>query len=114
MPPAIDTLLRACLVVALAGALAPLASAQPGPARVERNAIELKQGMSLEAVQKLLGKPTRTALRRGSAPASERAAGTLQWTYTFGGEYSHRVLQVLFAAKAPEEWTVESWDWPGY
>ena len=107
MPLAIDWLLRGCLVLALGGALAPLATAQAGRAQAERNAIELKQGMTLEAVQKLLGRPKRTALKHGNAP-------TLQWTYVFGGEYSQRVLQIVFGAKASEQWTVESWDWPGY
>ena len=114
MPPAIDLLSRACLAVALAGAPPSLAVAQAGPAQVERNAIELKHGMSLEAVQKLLGKPKRTALKHANAPAGEPWQGTLEWTYTFGGDSSHRVLQVVFGAKAPDEWTVESWDWPGY
>lgn len=114
MPRAIDRLGRGCLVVALAGALAPPAIAQAAPARLERNAIELRQGMTLETVQKLLGKPKRTALKHGNVSATEPSPGTLEWTYTFGGEYSQRVLQVVFAAKRPEEWIVESWDWPGF
>lgn len=108
---ATETLFRGCLVLALAGGPPPLAAAQAGAARVERNAIELKQGMTLESVQKLLGKPKRTALKHSSAPAGERWQGTLEWSYTFGSEYSQRELQVVFAAKAPEEWTVDSWDW---
>lgn len=107
-------LFRGFLVLALAGTLPPLAVAQATATQIERNAIELKQGMTLETVQKLLGKPKRTALRHGSAPAGERSQGVLEWTYTFGAEYSHRVLLVVFAAKAPEEWAVESWDWPSY
>jgi hypothetical protein len=54
----------------------------PAPIRVvqaERNAIELKQGMKLEEVEKLLGKPKR-------ASAGEPSQGTLQWSYVWAQE----------------------------
>jgi len=35
----------------------------------------------------------------------------LQWTYVWVPE---RTLQVVFAAKTPEQWTVNSWDWSTY
>jgi hypothetical protein len=111
MNATIDLLLRGCLVLALGGAV-PLAVAQAAPAQAERNSIDLKQGMTLERVQTLLGKPARTALKHRNARPGE--PGTLEWTYTFGGKYSQRVLQVVFAANAPGQWAVESWDWPGY
>lgn len=101
-------------IAAVPASPAALAQSRPGPAQVERNAIELKQGMTLEAVRKLLGKPKRTALRTGNATAVAPWQGALQWTYTFDGSGSNRVLQVVFAAKTPEQWTVESWDWPSY
>jgi len=84
-----------------AGAQAPRAGALAGPGQAERNAVELKQGMTLEEVEKLLGKPKRTALKNAA----------LQWTYVWVPE---RTLQVVFAAKTPEQWTVNSWDWSTY
>ena len=80
-------------------------------AQAERMAVELKQGMPLVEVQKLLGKPRRTALRQnGSAPPSQ---GTLQWTYTWGSS-TQDSLQIEFAAKTAEDWYVSSWQWAGY
>ena len=89
------------------------AAAPPSPgsaglsrAQTERVAVELKQGMTLEEVQGLLGKPRRTALKHG---------GTLQWTYSWVDNSSPRLsLQVVFAAKAPEQWFVDSWQWDDY
>jgi hypothetical protein len=94
-----------------AGAQASRGGAHPGFAQAERNAVELKQGMTLEEVQKLLGKPKRTALRNTGSAAGEPWRGTLQWTYAWGTE---RSLQVVFAAKTPEQWYVDSWDWSIY
>src|SRR5688572_29813471 len=90
-----------------AGAQAPRAVL----AQAERNAVELKQGMTLEDVQKLLGKPSRTALKNSGSSAAELSQGTLQWTYTWKPE---RTLNVVFAARAPEQWYVNSWDWSTY
>jgi hypothetical protein len=80
-------------------------------AQAERNSVDLKQGMTLEEVQKLLGKPKRTALRNTGSSAGEPWQGTLQWTYAWSSE---RTLQVVFAAKTPEQWYVNSWDWSNY
>lgn len=82
-----------------------------GVAQSERKAVELKQGMTLEEVQKLLGKPARTALRNSGSAATEPWQGTLQWTYAWSRE---SVLNVVFAAKAPQQWSVDSWDWATY
>lgn len=82
------------------------------PAQAERNAVELKQGMTPGEVQELLGKPRRTALRSdGGSPAA------LQWTYVWSGARSlssERSLSVEFAAKAADEWFVKSWSWSVY
>jgi hypothetical protein len=86
------------------------AGANPGFAQAERNAVDLKQGMTLDEVQKLLGKPKRTALKSSSS-ASEPWQGTLQWTYAWTPD---RTLQVVFAAKSAEQWYVNSWDWSAY
>jgi hypothetical protein len=94
-----------------AGAQAPRAGAQVSVAQAERNSVNLKQGMTLEEVQTLLGKPKRTALKNSSNAASEAWQGTLQWTYVWGPDHT---LQVVFAAKTPEQWYVNSWDWSNY
>jgi len=61
-----------------AGAQSSRPGANPILAQAERNAVELKQGMTLEEVQKLLGKPKRTALRNTGSSAGEPWQGTLQ------------------------------------
>ena len=63
----------------------------PSQAQAERNAVELKQGMKLEEVEKLLGKPKRTALKSTASfatgsSAGELSQGTLQWTYVWARE----------------------------
>jgi len=90
-----------------AGAQTSRPGATPGIAQAERNAVDLKQGMRLEEVQKLLGKPKRTALKNTGA-AGEPWQGTLQWTYSWGPE---RTLQVVFGTKTPEQWSVNAWEW---
>lgn len=108
---------RAALLAALLclAAIAPAAAQAPqalyNPARLERNAVELKAGMTLEEVQKLLGKPKRTALKAAGGFAGESANGTLQWTYAWSAEQS---LHIVFAARTAGEWLVTSWDWSGY
>jgi len=90
---------------ALAQASRPNASL----AQAERSAVDLKQGMTPDEVQQLLGKPRRTALR-GTA---------LQWTYVWNGSSassssSERSLSVEFAAKAADLWYVNGWGWANY
>jgi hypothetical protein len=86
-------------------------------AQGERRSVELKQGMTLQEVQDLLGKPKRTALKalsHGSTP--ELWQSVLHWTYAWPGTpVSDRNLEVVFASsKAPAGWLVQSWDWSGY
>jgi hypothetical protein len=79
-------------------------------AQAERKSVELKQGMSLEDVEGLLGKPRRTALKNGGS-----AGGSLQWTYSWtGGASSQGALNVLFVAKTPEQWYLSGWEWSTY
>ena len=113
----------AAFLPALAG-LAPAAAQAAGPAatqkraQAERNAVDLKQGMTIEEVQQLLGKPQRTALRSNGVASSAPGQGALQWTYVWnsGGmsSSSERTLSVDFAAKAAEQWLVNGWGWNGY
>jgi hypothetical protein len=86
-------------------------------AQAERMATDLKQGMSVEQVQILLGKPRRTALRNNAFSTNAPWQGTLQWTYTWtgaGSTSSESSLHVVFAAKTPEQWYVNSWEWASY
>lgn len=104
------------LLASIAGTLPASAQSarsaeQGGVAQAQRKAVELKQGMTLEEVQKLLGKPTRTALKNSGSAGAEPWRGTLQWTYAWSRE---SVLNVVFAAKAPQQWSVDSWDWATY
>ena len=84
------------------------AAATPKRAQAERNAVDLKQGMTTGEVQKLLGKPQRTALRSNG----------LQWTYIWNNaaasSSSERTLSVDFAAKTADQWLVNGWGWNGY
>jgi len=64
--------------------------------QTEQRAVDLKQGMTLEEVEKLLGKPKRTALR--AQVGLHEPQGSLQWTYTWSSpSQSDRSLQVVFA-----------------
>lgn len=99
-----------------AAAQAQRAGANPSLVQAERNTVELKQGMKLEEVEKLLGKPKRTALKNtgssaAGSSAGEPSQGTLQWTYVWAPD---RTLHVVFAAKTSEQWYVNSWDWSSY
>jgi hypothetical protein len=111
-------------VAALSPSLAwiPPAAAQasrPGAtlsfAQAERNAVDLRQGMSAEEVHKLLGTPRRTALKTNGSSVTTPWQGTLQWTYSWPGAASSQgSLNVVFAATAPEKWYVNSWEWSSY
>jgi hypothetical protein len=94
--------LRASLAwIAPAGAQPSRPGVNASVAQAERNSVELKQGMTLDEVQKLLGKPKRTALRNTGSSAGDA------WS-------PERTLQVVFAAKTAEQWYVNSWDWSNY
>jgi len=82
-------------------------------ASAERAAVDLKQGMTLDEVRQLLGKPRRTALKGNGTPG----LGSLNWTYTWGGDAassSERSLVIEFAAKTAEQWYVSGWGWSIY
>lgn len=82
--------------------------------KAERQSIELRQGMTSEDVERLLGKPKRTALKQGFAASADAAQGSLQWTYMWA-DTSQRddTLQVVFTRKSGQ-WLVESWGWNAY
>jgi len=118
--PTLNRLPTFCLIAALSLPWSPSTEAEPSHAaknlslaQAERNAVELKQGMSAGDVQKLLGKPRRTTLKSNALGAN--AQGSLQWTYSWtGASSSGGSLRVDFSAKAPDEWYVSSWDWATY
>jgi hypothetical protein len=65
-------------------------------------------------VQRLLGKPWRTALT-SSAGSRASSQGTLRWTYIWIASPSmERSLNIDFDATAPEGWTVSGWSWSSY
>jgi len=112
------TFLPSLMWLAPASAQAPGAVATPGRAQAERNAVDLKQGMTLDEVQQLLGKPQRTALKSNGATSSAPGQGTLQWTYVWNSaglsSFSERTLSVEFAAKGADQWFVSGWGWGTY
>jgi hypothetical protein len=80
-------------------------------AQAERQAADLKQGMSIGDVQGLLGKPRRTALKSSSSGAQ----GILQWTYNWSGPSSTPgSLRIDFVSKTSNAWYVNSWEWSNY
>ena len=122
---ALKLVFLALLIAAIAGMLGwlPTAGAQsargPSASRVqaERAAVDLRQGMSGGEVQKLLGKPWRTALSGQSGAASAPGQGTLRWSYVWSNassSSSERTLNIDFNASAAEQWTVSGWNWSAY
>jgi hypothetical protein len=110
-----SVLFAAALFPSAAGS-APAAVSGQGAlnlAQAERMAADLKQGMSVDEVRNLLGKPNRTSLRSdgGSTMPSQ---GTLQWTFAWTGASSPGILRVEFVSKGQEEWRVNSWQWNAY
>lgn len=81
-------------------------------AQTERVAVDLRQGMSAEDVQKLLGQPRRTALKNTSGSSNASSQGSLQWTYSWAGSQGN--LRIDFVAKAPDQWYVNNWEWTTY
>ena len=83
--------------------------------QAERKSIDLRQGMSVEEVQTLLGAPRRTALKSNGGFASAPANGTLHWTYAWpGANPLQESLSVVFTATGPDKWYVTSWEWSRY
>jgi hypothetical protein len=101
-----------CFSPAGAQALKPVAVLSL--AQAERMAVDLKQGMSAEEVQKLLGKPQRTALKNNGGFPSTPSQGTLQWTYSWTGSSAPGNLHIEFVAKTPDQWSVNGWEWGTY
>jgi hypothetical protein len=104
----------AALLPSLAWAQSSVPGATSSRAQAERNAVDLKQGMTPDEVRELLGKPRRTALRGSGGSGS----GSLQWTYVWSGpassSSSERSLNIDFAAKAADQWSVNGWGWSNY
>lgn len=95
-----------------AGAQASHPAAVLSLAQVEQVAVDLRQGMSAEEVQKLLGQPRRTALKSDGAYSNAPSQGTLQWTYSWAASQGN--LRIDFIAKAPDQWYVRNWEWAAY
>ena len=100
--------------VPLAGAQSSRPAAGLSVAQAERNAVDLKQGMSAEEVERLLGKPRRTALKSNGGSSNPPSQGTLRWTYNWSSGTTPSILHVEFGSKTPEAWLVNSWEWASY
>ncbi len=83
-------------------------------AQAERAAVDLKQGMTADDVQKLLGKPQRTALKSNGGYGDTSVQGTLQWTYSWIGSSKPGNLHIEFSAKSSDQWFVSSWEWGSF
>jgi hypothetical protein len=74
--------------------------------------------MTADEVQKLLGKPRRTALKSDGYSPNALSKGTLQWSYSWGSTSgqggTQGNLRVEFVSKAQEAWCVNSWEWVNY
>jgi len=115
----IASALAATLVASfLAGTPVGAHSFQPAAAlslaQAEHAAVDLKQGMTSEEVQKLLGQPRRTALKSDGGFPNRPSQGTLQWTYSWTSSSAQGNLRIEFAAKAADQWYVNSWEWASY
>lgn len=104
------------LIVAAAGAarvIAQDAGADDGitVAQAEKLAAGLRQGMSLDDVQRLLGKPEQTALQSDGTEPSQNSKGTLQWSYRWTNAGKSERLRVDFTAQHLEAYQVIGWHW---
>lgn len=80
-------------------------------AQAEKLAANLRQGMSVDEVQKLLGKPQQTALQGNDGAPNLPSKGTLQWSYLWSSAGKHARLRVDFTAQPLETYHVNSWQW---
>jgi len=114
---ALVTALTAACLATMAPAMAARLDGRPSMTLVqaERQSIELKQGMNSEEVERLLGKPKRTALKQGSSLQADAPQGSLEWSYLWA-DTSQRdsTLKVVFSRKPSGPWLVESWSWNAF
>jgi hypothetical protein len=112
------SLMLACLSYGLVSGAEPVRFKPLSLVQAERLSVDLKQGMTLEDVEKLLGKPRRTTMKaqgQGYGSSADPTQGSLQWTYTWTNQsQADRSLQVVFASKSAGQWFVTSWEWGGY
>lgn len=80
-------------------------------AQAEKRAANLRQGMSVDDVQSLLGKPQQTDLKGDGSAAGQSPKGTLQWSYLWNGTGTHARLRVEFTARPFGDYHVNSWQW---
>jgi len=108
-----SSLLPPILWISCAHAQGVPAAAATSMAQTERAAVRLKQGMSAEEVQELIGQPRRTALKTVGGASSATSPGTLQWTYSWTDSQAN--LRIDFLAKNPDHhWYVNNWEWTNY
>jgi hypothetical protein len=110
----LSAMLPSFLWLSPAFAQAATPSASLSLAQAEKVTVDLKQGMSADEVQKLLGKPQRTALKSNGGSASASSQGTLLWMYSWTGPSAPGNLHIEFVAKTADQWYVNSWEWTTY
>lgn len=81
--------------------------------QAEKNAADLRRGMSPEDVRRLLGKPKRTGLK-DDGTSGATAQGALQWTYVWSGTNGPSTLHIDFLSDSPDQWHVRGWEWAVY
>jgi hypothetical protein len=79
--------------------------------QAEKLAANLRQGMTVDEVQKLLGKAQQTALKNDGGAPNLPSKGTLQWSYVWGEAANRARLRVDFTAQPLEPYHVNSWQW---
>jgi hypothetical protein len=111
---ALTVLAAACIGAAPVAAQDAPVDGKMALEQAEKLAANLRQGMTVEEVQKLLGKPQQTSLKSGGDAPDPVSKGTMQWVYLWGGSANHSALRVEFAAQrleALEPYRVSSWQW---
>jgi hypothetical protein len=111
---ALLTLAVTCLCVFPAGAQDAAIDNGMTLGQAEKVAANLHEGMTVDEVQKLLGKPQQTALKSDVGVPNPPTKGALQWSYVWGVAANRAVLRVDFTAQpleAHEPYQVSSWQW---
>jgi hypothetical protein len=109
-----------CALLGTATFAAPGAAQEPPTdvklslAQAENQANGLRQGMTVDEVQKLLGKPVQTSLKSDSHARITPSKGTLQWSYAWGEAANRAHLRVEFTAEDLESYRVTGWQWTSY
>ncbi|HTP60903.1 MAG TPA: hypothetical protein VMJ14_02360 [Burkholderiales bacterium] len=83
--------------------------------RAEQLSVDLKQGMTMEEVDGLLGEPTRTAFKSPDYDVnSTNVPRTMQWIYEWTTpSQMNQSFQLIFTKKPHGQWSLDGWAWAG-